>query len=148
MLNQLSESTSISEKSSRSLREALCRSADPKLFDTTNWLDAPALNICRACAVKELCVKTVNPVKTFFDGVAGGFLWMNGRALVQEYLRLPSGSRPYANYRGIVNYLEKIGVADKQLEAQDHKINRCGRCGEWCYDRPICPTCEKGNGDK
>lgn len=144
MLEQLSESTSIFEKSSKgSLREASCANEEPRLFDTMNWLNAPALQICRNCPVKELCLETVNPVRTFFDGVAGGFLWLNGRALVKEYLSLPASVRPYANYRGIVNYLEKIGVAAKQLEAPDHKINRCVKCGEWCYDRPVCRACEK-----
>lgn len=147
MLEQLSESTSISEKSNKeSLRQALCVNEEPKLFDTTNWLNAPALQICRDCPIKQECVETVNPVRTFFDGIAGGFIWLNGRALVKEYLSLPASVRPYANYRGIVNYLEKLGVAAKQLEAPDHKINRCSKCGEWCYDRQICNTCMKGNG--
>lgn len=148
MLKQRSESTSISEKSDReSLSQAACANAEPKLFDTVNWLNAPALQFCHGCPIQELCVTTVNPVRTFFDGVAGGFLWLNGRALVKEYLSLPPSVRPYANYRGIVNYLQKIGVANKQLEAPDHKINRCAKCGKWCYDQPICRTCT-GNGEK
>jgi hypothetical protein len=147
MLKVQSESTSISEKSNRSLRDALCAAESPKAFDTTNWLNAPALEICRNCPVKDLCLETVSPVRTFFDGIAGGFLWLNGRALIKEYLALSASLRPYANYFGVKNYLNKIGVTDIESLPIDHKINRCSNCGNWCYDRPQCSTCIKGNGE-
>lgn len=143
---QRKESTSTYTNSSRQLRDASCINEDPKAFDTVNWLNAEALEICRDCPVQDLCLETVNPIRTFYDGIAGGFLWLNGRALVNEYLALPKSLRPYANYRGMLKYLEKRQVADKQLAPVDHKINRCSSCGEWVYDRPLCATCQKGNG--
>ena len=148
MLNVQSESTSISEKSNRSLRDALCANEHPKAFDTTNWLNAPALEICRECPVKDICLEIVNPARASFDGIAGGFLWFNGRALIKEYLALKADLRPYANYFGVKKYLKKIGVMDKESLPVDHKINRCSDCVNWCYDRPQCSTCEKGNGEE
>jgi len=148
MLKVQSESTSISEKSNRSLRDALCANENPKAFDTTNWLNAPALEICRDCPVQDLCLKTVNPVRASFVGIAGGFLWMNGRALIKEYLALKPDLRPYANYFGVKKYLKTIGVTDLESLPADHKINRCNSCGNWVYDRPQCSTCVEGNGEK
>ena len=59
---------------------AACRDADPGLFDA---VDGPyvqyALAYCQRCEVVKECDTFVRPRKSFYDGVAAGKLWRNGR---------------------------------------------------------------------
>jgi hypothetical protein len=61
------------------LSAAACRGADPGLFDDTTFPDAfIALSYCETCQVTDLCMETVRPSKSGFDGVAAGIVWRNG----------------------------------------------------------------------
>jgi WhiB family redox-sensing transcriptional regulator len=60
--------------------KAACREADPSLFDSVGGVLARyALQYCRKCPVVKECEEFVRPKKSFFDGVAGGKVWSNGR---------------------------------------------------------------------
>jgi WhiB family redox-sensing transcriptional regulator len=62
------------------MRGAACIEADPSLFDATGGVLARyALDYCRKCDVKKECEQFVNPKKSFFEGVCGGKVWLNGR---------------------------------------------------------------------
>ena len=61
------------------MREALCRDADPGLFDQTEGQQVwQALHYCARCPVTKECEEVVRPRKSFFDGVAGNKVWRNG----------------------------------------------------------------------
>lgn len=53
------------------------------------WWDMPefekqALKICDGCPVKLDCLKWVDPANSFYDGVAGGYVWGKGRPKFME----------------------------------------------------------------
>ena len=61
------------------LTEAACREHDPALFDHNRYPEArQALFICGICPVTAICITTVRPQKSGFDGVAGNVVWRNG----------------------------------------------------------------------
>ena len=61
------------------LSEAACRDHDPEHFDHNRFPQARyGLAICAGCAVHLLCIATVRPQKSGFDGVAGNAVWRNG----------------------------------------------------------------------
>ena len=63
----------------RSLEQAACKGANPKLFDAATNDDAfDALSYCERCPVIQPCLDYVQPRRSYFDGVAGGRLWRNG----------------------------------------------------------------------
>jgi len=61
------------------LSMAACVGADPRIFDARTFPAADAgIEFCRRCPVPDLCLQTVRPSKSSFDGVAGGVVWRNG----------------------------------------------------------------------
>jgi hypothetical protein len=62
--------------------KAACKDADPSLFDAVGGVLARyALQYCRNCPVQRECEEFVRPKKSWFDGVAGGKVWSNGRRI-------------------------------------------------------------------
>lgn len=61
------------------LSDAACVGADPGLFDDTTYPRAlSGLGYCEVCPVIDLCMDTVRPSRSGFDGVAAGVVWRNG----------------------------------------------------------------------
>ena len=61
---------------------AACRDADPTIFDKTEgYTVSVALGYCAECMVKKECEALVRPRSGFFDGVAGGKIWRDGRRI-------------------------------------------------------------------
>jgi hypothetical protein len=54
-----------------------CAGSPPEWFDI--W-DEPglALSVCAECPVRQWCLNTVDPLRSHFDGVAGGHAWHEG----------------------------------------------------------------------
>jgi WhiB family redox-sensing transcriptional regulator len=108
MSRQLNAYTSSSGNSHELARSANCKGVNPKVFDFTEWERARyALVLCSSCPVKDLCVAEIDPVWNSYDGVCGGFVWLNGKPLIRQYLVLTEAERPYANMDGIEKYLRK-----------------------------------------
>ena len=67
------------------VEHAACRGADPSRFDHTAWSVAAEwtiLDYCSVCPVTRLCERTViGDSPSWFDGIAGGKVWSNGRPL-------------------------------------------------------------------
>lgn len=56
-----------------------CQGADPVAFDQTEYQNTSmGLQICAECPVRAWCLETVDPAKSFFDGIAGGHVWVGG----------------------------------------------------------------------
>lgn len=56
-----------------------CQGADPVAFDQTEYQNTSlGLGICATCPVRAWCLETVDPAKSFFDGIAGGHVWIGG----------------------------------------------------------------------
>jgi WhiB family redox-sensing transcriptional regulator len=65
------------------LMEAACKGADPSLFDFFDGERVEdALSYCDRCTVIEECLAYVSPRRSYFDGVAAGKVWRNGRPYV------------------------------------------------------------------
>ena len=57
-----------------------CETQFPDLFDAFYKAEAlPALAICRTCEYQVECLKQVNPAESNYDGIAGGYVWTNGK---------------------------------------------------------------------
>lgn len=70
----------IAPKTARSLDRAACKGANPALFDAVAGDRVfDALSYCERCPVIEACCDYVQPSRSYFDGVAAGRLWRNGR---------------------------------------------------------------------
>jgi hypothetical protein len=53
---------------------------DAILFETQErYLVLEAIKVCNGCSVRRECLEVISPYQSFFDGVAGGFLWKDGR---------------------------------------------------------------------
>lgn len=62
--------------------QAPCNGADPKLFDaTTTDEDLSGLEFCRTCTLWSACEEFVNPSESYFDGIAVGAVWKDGRVV-------------------------------------------------------------------
>lgn len=74
------------EAQERLANHAMCNGANPKLFDQIehNEYAEAALNHCKVCKVAEECLLIVNPTRTFFDGVAGGIVFKEGKIVPKE----------------------------------------------------------------
>jgi hypothetical protein len=57
-----------------------CKPDDAELFDN-EFLYEMALGICKDCPIRAWCLEWVDPSNSFFDGVAGGVAWKEGRPL-------------------------------------------------------------------
>lgn len=68
--------------------EAACRDVPtPSFFDQTNPNDIyakAALEICSTCTVQLQCVIIMKPRESYFDGICGGKVWMNGQIVGDE----------------------------------------------------------------
>lgn len=67
--------------------DAACLGADPRLFEATSGdrvLDA--LSYCDRCPVIPECEDVVKPRRSYFDGVAAGKVWRDGRVVKQDAL--------------------------------------------------------------
>lgn len=67
--------------------KAACLGADPRLFDAISGeavLDA--LSYCERCPVIPECEDLVRPRRSYFDGVAAGKVWREGRVVKQDAL--------------------------------------------------------------
>ncbi|MFE7806373.1 WhiB family transcriptional regulator [Streptomyces sp. NPDC057430] len=72
---------------------AACLDLPPQIvFARREEVARTALIACQACPVIRHCEEAVNPAESFFDGVAAGRLWRNGR-LVR--LRSRDVARPH-----------------------------------------------------
>ena len=89
------------------ITKAPCRNADPWLFDQTNLdLAQPALSHCSRCIFWQECESLIQPKANFFDGVAAGKVWRNGRILAKL-----DNSSPY-----------RLLVGEELIE-ENHEIN-------------------------
>lgn len=58
---------------------APCRDLPSGLFDMVEWPDAElGLSACQTCTMKVECLKLVDPLRSYFDGIAGGYVWIDG----------------------------------------------------------------------
>ncbi|MFI6644298.1 WhiB family transcriptional regulator [Streptomyces sp. NPDC050504] len=63
-------------------RQAACAQLPPHSVFTKIRSEAePVLRACNQCPVRRQCEAVVDPTHTWFDGVSGGRLWRNGRAV-------------------------------------------------------------------
>lgn len=61
----------------------MCVDMSASIFDATTGLDVlEALRACNVCPVVQECEEFVRPKKSFFDGVCGGKLWIDGVRVV------------------------------------------------------------------
>jgi hypothetical protein len=58
-----------------------CDGSDPRTFDTTDPVLAhDVITIyCDTCPIVAWCMDLVRPDRSYYDGVAAGALWRNGR---------------------------------------------------------------------
>lgn len=57
----------------------LCVDMPASIFDATQGPDVlEALKACNVCPVTRECEEFVRPKKSFFDGVCGGKVWVEG----------------------------------------------------------------------
>ena len=57
-----------------------CETQFPDLFDAVYKVEAlPVLKICATCEYQVECLKRVNPAENYYDGIAGGYVWRNGK---------------------------------------------------------------------
>lgn len=71
----------------RIYREAACLTADPRLFEANSGeRAADALSYCERCPVVKECDELVRPRRSYFDGVAAGKVWRDGRVVKQDTL--------------------------------------------------------------
>ena len=58
---------------------APCRDLPSGLFDMVEWPDAElGLSTCQTCTMKVECLKLVDPLRSYFDGICGGYVWIEG----------------------------------------------------------------------
>ncbi|GGV26746.1 hypothetical protein GCM10010245_43920 [Streptomyces spectabilis] len=63
-------------------RSAACADLPPHSVFTRIPSEAAAvLRACNQCPIRKECEAVVDPGRTWFDGVSGGRLWRNGRAV-------------------------------------------------------------------
>ncbi len=60
--------------------QAPCRDMEPKIFDATTAEDGLAgLEVCRSCPLWSDCEKYIAPAESYYDGIAAGAIWKDGR---------------------------------------------------------------------
>lgn len=57
--------------------EAACAEVEPLVFDNYQK-PKHALKYCAVCPVRGWCLRQVDPIESFFDGIAGGHVWRDG----------------------------------------------------------------------
>ncbi|PZT76048.1 MULTISPECIES: WhiB family transcriptional regulator [unclassified Streptomyces] len=74
---------------------AACLGLPPRVIFARRESEAmPALKACRDCPVTHHCEETVAPADTYFDGVAAGRLWRNGRPARLRLTSVASSHEP------------------------------------------------------
>lgn len=64
------------------LDDAACRGLPPQVFDGKTHEDVnAALATCHGCRCKRACNLWMRPGRTFYDGIAAGRLWRDGKAV-------------------------------------------------------------------
>lgn len=54
-----------------------CLGRPPEWFD--HWEEPElAMSVCESCPVRQWCLNTVDPLRSHFDGIAGGHAWHEG----------------------------------------------------------------------
>lgn len=60
--------------------ETPCQSMPPAVFDKVDIIDSrEGLEACRGCSAKLACLLAVDPFRSYYDGIAGGYVWVDGR---------------------------------------------------------------------
>lgn len=73
-------------------RDAACVDLPQQyVFTRTLAEAAPVLRACNQCPIRRECEAVVDPSHSWFDGVSGGRLWRNGRAVKPHK---PAAGRP------------------------------------------------------
>jgi hypothetical protein len=58
---------------------APCRQFPAEAFDMVEYpLTDLGLSVCEGCTQKVECLKLVDPLRSYFDGIAGGYVWKDG----------------------------------------------------------------------
>lgn len=60
-----------------------CQGANPLFFEVQDWYQY-GLEYCDRCPVQAWCLELVDPAAHYFDGVAGGLIWQNGRIIKRD----------------------------------------------------------------
>lgn len=70
--------------SSEFINTAPCREADSWLFDQSEIdLAMPGLSYCSGCKFWQECDDWIKPKSSYYEGVAAGKVWRNGRVLAK-----------------------------------------------------------------
>ena len=67
----------VDPRNDKLIRNASCAGLRPVCDDPI--YPEYALTLCETCPVKRTCLDVVDPAYSFFDGVAGGLVWLEGR---------------------------------------------------------------------
>lgn len=66
------------------VQSAPCKDADPWLFDQYQLdLAQQGLQYCRGCPYWQDCDSLVKPESSYYDGIAAGKVWRNGKLLAR-----------------------------------------------------------------
>ncbi len=58
---------------------APCRDLPSGIFDMVEWPDAElGLSTCETCPMRVECLKLVDPLRSYYDGICGGYVWIEG----------------------------------------------------------------------
>jgi len=63
--------------------DAACIGVHPEFFDIPEFYPT-ALEVCKPCPVRLWCLQLVDPANSYYDGVAGGHVWQNGKPVDSE----------------------------------------------------------------
>lgn len=65
-----------------------CAGINPAFFDDPQFYQA-GLEVCVECPAKLWCLNQVDPVNNWYDGVAGGVAWKDGKPLIDRPRAIP-----------------------------------------------------------
>lgn len=82
-----------------------CQGEDPYIFDN-EWTYGMALGMCEECPVRLWCLRQVDPARSYFDGVAGGHVWKEGRP--QDRMTNPRQDEVLITYLATIRQLKKL----------------------------------------
>ena len=73
------------------LEQAACIGMPPQVFDGKSAYDIHAgIMVCRSCLVRQPCLEWLRPRRTFYDGIAGGKLWRDGKQIAVTLEVIPN----------------------------------------------------------
>lgn len=91
------------------IEDAPCAREDHTLFMASDYYTAsPALMVCGACPFRKQCLTWVNPARSWYDGVAGGVLWLDGK--LQRRRRDDPDWVVIVGWRDAVDYVLSVGA--------------------------------------